>query len=262
MADSTIKNKNTNFRFADVGTLPKHMLPPIEGYQKMPLVTLEEAVEPLVQIVPNVKRSVYIVKQNCQNPEDGLTTDESASIMLYTFESMPNEHSLYAKLNTALRSDQRQILNPWFLYLRLILTALSRLPSKRRSVFRGVKKNLSSEYKEGMHVIWWEFSSCTSSIEMLENEQLFGRTGSRTLFQIQCKTAKDITKHSLMSSEDEILLLPATQFQVEAYLDSGNGLHIVGLTELDPMFSLLEPVLSPIQATQPLAKCSMTSQGQ
>ena len=52
--------------------LPKRMLAPIEGYEKSPLVTLEEAVEPLVSIVPKVKRNVFIVKQNCQEPADDL----------------------------------------------------------------------------------------------------------------------------------------------------------------------------------------------
>ncbi|CAF1071083.1 unnamed protein product [Rotaria sp. Silwood1] len=81
---SSFTKKNYVFRFADVGTLSTRMLAPIEGYERVPLVTLEEAVKPLIDIVPKVERNVFIVKQNCQEPEDGLTTDESASIMLYT----------------------------------------------------------------------------------------------------------------------------------------------------------------------------------
>ncbi|CAF4559639.1 unnamed protein product [Rotaria sp. Silwood1] len=146
MAHSTINEKHSALRFADVGTLPKRMLAPIEGYEKAPLVTLDEAVKPLISIVPKVERNVFIVKQNCQEPENGLTSDESASIMLYTYESMPHEDSLYVKLNATLRSEQRKQLIPWFLYLRLILTALARLPSKNRAVFRGVKQNLWIDY--------------------------------------------------------------------------------------------------------------------
>ncbi|CAF4895945.1 unnamed protein product, partial [Rotaria sp. Silwood2] len=129
--------------------------------------------------------------------------------------------------------------------LRLILTALARLPIERRSVFRGVKENLCTEYPKGKIFIWWGFSSCTSSVEVLENEQFFGKTGNRTLFQIECTTAKDVKKHSFVASEDEILLLPARQFQVTSCLDSGHGLHIVQLTELKPQYDLLEPVPLP-----------------
>ncbi|CAF2069652.1 unnamed protein product [Rotaria magnacalcarata] len=215
MASSSFHEKPSALRFTDVGELPKRMLAPIEGYDTVPLVSLEDAVKPLVDIVPNVERNVYVVKENCQDPEDGLTTDESASIMLYTYESILHENSLYVKLNDTLRSEQRKHLVPWFLYLRLILTALARLPSKRRSIFRGVKKELWLDYPEGKVFIWWGFSSCTSTIGVLENEHFFGKTGERNLFQINCTTAKDIKKHSFIVNEDEILLLPARQFEFD-----------------------------------------------
>ncbi|CAF1555403.1 unnamed protein product [Rotaria magnacalcarata] len=251
MASSSFNDKHSALRFADVGVLSKRMLAPIDGYEKAPLVSLEEAVKPLVNIVPKIERNVYVVQENCQNPEDGLTTDESASIMLYTYESMPREDSLYVKLNATLRSEQRKNLVPWFLYLRLILTALARLPSKRRSVFRGVKENLWFDYPTGKIFIWWGFSSCTSSVGVLENEEFFGTTGDRTLFQIECTTAKDIKKHSFITNEDEILLLPARQFEVTSCLNSGHGLHIVQLNELKPKYDLLEPVPVPNLSVQP-----------
>ncbi|CAF2937025.1 unnamed protein product [Rotaria sp. Silwood2] len=235
-------DSSTAFRFADLGSLPKRMLAPIEGYEDMPLVSIEEAVQPLVNIVPKVERNVYIVKQNCKNPADGLTTDESASIMLYTYESMPHNNSLYIILNDTLRSEDRQKLIPWFLYLRLVLTALARLPSDRHFINRGVRKDLRAEYPEGSTIIWWGFSSCTSSVKVLESEIFFGKTGTRTLFQIDCHTGKDIKNHSFIQKEDEILLLPARQLQVKSCLDSGNGLYIIQLKEIDPPYPLLEPV--------------------
>ncbi|CAF3331736.1 unnamed protein product [Rotaria socialis] len=250
MAYSNSNEKHSASRFTDLGVLPKRMLAPIEGYDKSPLVTLEEAVKPLVKIVPKVERNVFIVKQNCQEPEDGLTTDESASIMLYTYESMPHEDSLYVKLNNSLRSEQRKNLVPWFLYLKLVLTALARLPPECSTILRGVKEDLSAEYSKGKTFIWWGFSSCTSSIEVLEDEQFFGQTGNRTLFQIHSTTAKDIKKHSFVPREDEVLLLPARQFQVTSCLDSGNGLHIIQIKELKPPYDLVEAVSVPSPPVQ------------
>ncbi|CAF0873897.1 unnamed protein product [Adineta steineri] len=244
MASSTTGNTSA-LRFTDLGVLPKRMLAPIEGYENKPLVSLEDAVKPLVDIVPKIERNVFIVKQNCQEPEDSLTSDESASIMLYTYESMPREHSLYAILNAALRSEQRQKLVPWFLYLRLVLTALARLPSKHRLVFRGVREDLRAQYVKSKTFIWWGFSSCTSSIEVLESGDFFGKTGTRTLFQIECHTGKDIKNHSFIHNEDEILLLPARQFSVKGCLDSGNGLHMIHLEETEPAYPLLEPIPKP-----------------
>ncbi|CAF4675883.1 unnamed protein product, partial [Rotaria sp. Silwood2] len=43
----------------------------------------------------------------------------------------------------------------------------------------------------------------------------------------------------------EILLLPGRQFQVKSCLDSGNGLHIIQIKEIDPPYPLLEHVPVP-----------------
>ncbi|CAF1568788.1 unnamed protein product [Adineta ricciae] len=260
MGSNASKISDSALRFTDVGTIPQRMLAPIEGYENTPLVSLEEAIKPLVSIVPKVERNVYLVKENCKNPEDGLTSDESGSIMLYTLESMPHENSLYVILNDTLRSADRQKLVPWFHYLRLILTALERLPSERRFVVRGIRKDLTAEYPEGHTFVWWGFSSCTSSVKVLECELFFGKKGTRTLFQIDCETGKDIKKHSFVQKEDEILLLPARQFQVTSCLDSGNGLHIIQLKETQPPFSLLEPITLPSSSKQPLKPINILHQ--
>ena len=243
---SSIAEKNSALRFADVGTLSKRMISPIDGFANMPVVSLEEAIKPLVDLVPKIERNAYFAKESCQEPEDGLTSDESASIMLYTFESKPHENSLYVILNTTLRSPQREeLLEPWLLYLRLFVTALTRLPSQHRFVNRGVKVDLRPQYPIGKSIVWWGFSSCTTSIGVLECAHFFGKSGTRTLFQIECHSGKDVKNHSSMQHEDEILLLPARQFLVTSCLDSGNGLHIIQLKETEPKFPLLEPVSLP-----------------
>ena len=243
---SSSSAKNSALRFADIGTLSKRMIAPIDGFAKMPVVSLEEAVKPLADLVPEIERKAYYAVQSCQEPEDGLTSDESASIMLYTCESDPHEDSLYVILNAILRSPERQKeLKPWLLYLRLVLTALNRLPSERCFVNRGVREDLRQQYPIGKSVVWWGFSSCTTSIGVLECEHFFGKTGTRTLFQIECHSGKDVKNHSSMQHEDEILLLPARQFLVKSCLDSGNGLHIIQLKETEPKYPLLEPLLLP-----------------
>ncbi|CAF3341402.1 unnamed protein product [Rotaria sp. Silwood2] len=258
--DTNNSGKSMSIRVTDFSPLPKQMLAAIDGYENMPLVSIEEAVKPLLNIVPKVERNVHIVKQNCGNPKNGLTTDESASIMLYTYESIPHEKSLYVILNKALRSEERQKLVPWFLYLRLVLTALARLPSERLFVNRGVRKDLHEEYSKGSTFIWWGFSSCTSSVEVLESDMFLGKSGTRTLFQIDCHTGKSIKNHSFLTKKDEILLLPARQFKVKSCLNSGNGLHIIQLKEIDPPYPLLEPV--PIQKSIGLVEPNINIESQ
>jgi hypothetical protein len=241
-------------RVSDIVKEPQKMLMPICGYEDMPLVSLEEAVAPLVSILPRIRDYVYVAKQRCEPvPAHGLTIDESSSIMLYTMEWEPEEKCLYFALNSTLRSEDRRKLKPWFSYLKLILTALSQLPSNRHFVYRGAKMNLSERYPKGRTFIWWAFSSCTSSVETLENPQFLGKTGPRTLFTIDCDSGKDISRHSYNQSEEEILLLAARQFIVKGCFQPSPDLHMIQLKEVDAPICLLQPVVidSPSNKSSP-----------
>ncbi|CAF5131503.1 unnamed protein product, partial [Rotaria sp. Silwood1] len=94
-------------RLTDIAQEPLEFLSPISGYEEMPLVSLEETVEKLVHILPTVQSYAYVAKQRCKNPADGLTQDESASIMLYTMGWEPLDKCLYVVLNATLRTANR-----------------------------------------------------------------------------------------------------------------------------------------------------------
>ena len=228
-------------RTSDIVNEPIRMLMPIAGHEKMPLVSLEESVISLVDTLPRIQYYVSIAKKLCEpKPADGLTQDQSASIILYTMEWEPYTECLYVVLNSALRAENRGKLKPWFSYLKLILTALSRLPSSQRTVYRGVKKDLSEEYSIDKIFVWWGFSSSTLSVGVLNNEQFLGKAGERTLFTIKCFSGKDISQHSYFQKESEILLLPARQFQVTSRLQLSYRLHMIQLEEIKSDIPLLE----------------------
>ena len=182
---------------------------------------------------------VWTSKQRWSALAEGLTLDQSASIMLYSLEWSPKKESFYHFLNNVLRTADRDYLKPWFLYLKLLISSLSKLPCTLRTVYRGVKEDLHASYPHGSIFVWWGFSSCTTSIGVLQKEQFLGKTGIRTMFHIECHSGRDIRQHSFFPTEYEVLLLTARQFQVIAFLDSGNGLHIIQLKEIDPPFPLL-----------------------
>ncbi|CAF1134185.1 unnamed protein product [Adineta steineri] len=233
-------------RLTDIAQEPMDFLMPISGYEKMPIVSLEEAVEPLVSILPKVKSYARAAKKQCKKPADNLTQDESASIMLYSMEWEPLDECLYCTLNATLRSKNRSNLKSWFLFLRLFLAALFRLPPiPHLTVFRGIKLDLSKQFKKDETFIWWGFSSCTTSIEVLQSEQFLGTEGTRTMFAIHCNSARDIRKHSYFPSEDEVLLLAATEFQVKGILNQGHGLRTIQLQEVHSD----EPMLIPVSCT-------------
>ena len=229
-------------RFTDVAAEKHEILLPIEGHENMPLVSLEEAIQPLIPILPDIRRKAHTAKLKCKQPADGLTPDESAAIMLYTMEWEPQDQCLYFALNIRLRIPDRKLLKPWFLYLKLLLTGLSRLPSVTQTVYRGVRLDLSSTHKENDQFFWWGFSSCTTTMNVLKSDQYLGSSGIRTFFLINTRNGKDIRRHSYYQKEDEILLLPATYLQVTSSMEMAPNLHAIQLQEIIPEFPYLEPV--------------------
>ncbi|CAF4384707.1 unnamed protein product [Rotaria sp. Silwood2] len=206
----------------------------------MPLLPLEKAVEPIVSCCPDIHRRVFIAMSNCENSADGLDQNESAAIFLYTMEWEPRDECLYYVLNKILRTENRQKLKPWYSYLRLILNALQKLPPQKLTVWRGVPLDLNQQYEIGKRYVWWAFSSCTRSLAVLESEQFLGKHGPRTLFNIECQNGKTIRSHSYIDVEDEILLLPAAQFEVISKLKPSSDLNIIHLRQVDPPFPLIE----------------------
>ena len=115
---------NINQRYIQgIGDEPNTVLSPIFGYGSEPLLSLEEACQPLLNIVPRLTPHIWIAKGNSKSSSDDLTHDESAAIRLYTMEWIGNEPhskgSLYIHLNRSLRMKDRTVLRPWFRYLKL-----------------------------------------------------------------------------------------------------------------------------------------------
>jgi hypothetical protein len=231
-------------RFVDAGEEPRKLLQPIEGYQSLQLVTLEEAIAPIVKFSSDVCRRAYIAKGNCDSPKDGLTEDESAAIFLYTSEWQPYDECVYVALNTMLRSKNRiKLIQPWLLYMKLLLTALFKLRSCSMTVWRGVRLDLRKDYEVGKTYTWWGFSSCTESLSVLESETFLGQEGKRTIFSIECFNGKRIREHSSLEDEDEILLLPGSQFIVKSHFQPSKKdpeLIIIHLIQTEPPYTLLE----------------------
>ncbi|CAF5122476.1 unnamed protein product, partial [Rotaria sp. Silwood1] len=241
MAES-IQSGNRS-RFTDLYDEPiDHLLCPIKGYQDKPLVSLTEAIEPVAGFFNEIEDNVLVALHNCQNPADELTQQESASIHLYTME-FDDGPSLYLLLNESLRAESRESLKPWFSYLKLFLTALHRLPSQSKRVWRGIRGvDLSSKYKTGTKFAWWGVSSCTADMKLLESPKFLGKHGIRTLFSIECIDGKSVVAHSYFKKqESEIILMPGSYFEVIGQLNPAPDLHIIELKQIPPPMILVKP---------------------
>lgn len=224
-------------RFVDAVEEPNQVLTPIEGYEKKDLLPLKEAVELIGELLYNIDIMVSTALQNSKKPPDGLTTDESAAIHLYTMQWPDSCDSLYDLLNRKLRSEQRNQLKPWYAYMKLFLTALYKLPPIKTTLWRAMRGNVDSQYKD--YKIWWGFSSCTESKKVAE--QFVENSGERTFFKIQCVNGRCIESHSYFKDEKEILLMPGTYLQVLKKWTEPGDLHMIELQEIEPPYQLITP---------------------
>ncbi|CAF0843851.1 unnamed protein product [Adineta steineri] len=231
-------------RFID-GDFSKKALPPICDYQSEKLVSLEEALKFIVPLIEQLDRSIHAAKKLCHFPaEDNLTHDESAALYLYTMEG--GENSFYRVLNRALLCEDQSSLKLWFPYLKLLHTALDKLPTVSRNIWRGVVGDIGHELKKNEELTWWNISSCSLSIDVIKD--YLSTTDRSTLFLIEAVHGKDISHYTNYPGEDEILLGPGIQLRVvDNVTDLPGGLNIIHLAEVANYHDkLLQPSITPI----------------
>jgi hypothetical protein len=239
--EQNIRRRNSRLLIEHYESL--NTLGPIIGYAQEPLLPLANACAPLVDIVHDLFRYVSVALEDTPDePANGLTRAESASICLYTMQWTDEHRSLYSILNNTLRSADREDLRPWFKYLKLLLTAMVKIPCESPStVWRGITSNINDKFPPGAEVTWWAFSSCTKTLTVLESDLYLGNTGSRTLFSIEVLNGRNIRAHSYFETEDEILMLPGTYMEVQSQLSPTPDLRIIHLKQKLPKETLLEP---------------------
>jgi len=80
--------------------------------------------------------------------------------------NLTQETPLYRVLNDRLRSEKRELLVPFFPYLKLLLGAIYKLPVIKCPVYRGIPKDLSKNFASGETYIWWGLTSTAAKIEV------------------------------------------------------------------------------------------------
>jgi uracil DNA glycosylase len=201
-------------------------LPAITGVFDTPLMDFREAVAPAAKLLSGLD---WHVEQShrfgTDRAADELSADEVAALYLYTCES-----AFYRQINASLRSPDRTRIVPYLPYLRLLFSAVSRLPARKEPLWRGVAMDLRAQYPAGQTVTWWGVSSCTSKLSVAE--AFLGRRGKRTLFEVHPVRAVGIRRFSAFTGEEEFILTPGTQLEVTDVKTERGGLCTVRLTEL------------------------------
>src|SRR5262249_23180168 len=134
------------------------------------------------------------------------------------------------QMNATLRDADRGRVTPYFPYLRLLFSALSRLKGHRGSLWRGVALDLRAQYPKEGTVTWWGVSSCTSNLSVAQ--PFLGWKGRRTLFEVTPVQAVGIRAFSAFTGEEEYILVPGARLKVTGVQSERGGLCTVRLEEL------------------------------
>ena len=164
---------------------------------------------------------------------DPLTEDGIAFIMKYTAED--SQPTIYADMNSKAYDSDRSKIIPYGAFMVGMVKHMKQIEAYgNHTVYRGVKSDLRSDYPEGRRVTWHGFSSTTKTLKVLENPLFCGTTGKRTIFAIKLTQgqAREISRYSLVGSEDEVLLPPGCRFVVESSLPQGD-LTLIQLREIE-----------------------------
>jgi len=191
----------------------------IVGIMSKPLVDLPDACKPLALTKAGEASQKFASKMSRKS----LSLDEAGALHLYT------TNYLYKALNAALRHADRKKALDYFLYLRLFLSALEKLPRTEKELYRGVALDLQHQYKVGSTVTWWAVSSSTPDLGVATS---FSGSKTCTLFIISSLRSVGIRDFSQYKSEEEYILAPGTQFEVTKVLRKGSKVEI-HMKELD-----------------------------
>jgi uracil DNA glycosylase len=203
-------------------------LPAITGVFDTPLLDFRKAIAPAAETLGGLDHYVERSQSFGERLADthGLTADEVAALFLYTCES-----AFYRQINATLRHPDRSRITPYLPYLRLLFSAVSRLPVRKEPLWRGVGLDLRAQYPLGQTVTWWGVSSCTSKLGVAQ--AFLGGRGKRTLFEVTPARAVGIRGFSAFTGEEEFILAPGTQLKVTEVKAERGGLCTVRLAELE-----------------------------
>jgi len=169
------------------------------------------------------------------NPHN-LSDDEVFAVAIYTHELKGSmEGNFYFQLNQMLRKRSKVEFDKWRGYLYFLKNALRKFPDQKETVYRGFPFTdiIEKEYREKRPIYWSGFSSCTPKFDVAKD---FAKGPGGILLRIKIFSGKLIKEYSIISMEDEILLLPNTKFRVTKGIQKEGEYFYVDLEEQENPF--------------------------
>ncbi|CAF3724819.1 unnamed protein product [Rotaria socialis] len=221
-------------RFSNIGISKTNPLRLIDNYLNERLVSLEEALEPVVVQIDSLPSYIEKAKAKCHYPSEyRLTLDESAAIYIYTMKW--EGQCLYDQLQAAWASEDRSEMKPWFKYLKLFRRALDKLPSTNDEIWQGTHydETLNETLASESSSFYSSMALCSPS-NMTIVDYLQANVGTNlVIVGFKSVNGKSISHYSANQSK-QIMLWPGIKMDVARMImvneTSSVIVHVVGST--------------------------------
>lgn len=150
MAHAQSNRRADEQRFVEISAEPSKILPPLPKMSQVESVpSLLDVIKSSEHLVENLQKHAKTALNACKNPKDELTQNQAAALYLYSMQWPEGQHSYFTLFNRALRHGDRTKLVPYLDYFKLFMSALKKLPSKEKQIWRGIVGDLTGQYQRG-----------------------------------------------------------------------------------------------------------------
>lgn len=173
-------------RFTDISVMTTDPLKLIAGYEKEPLVSLEEALSPFQKEIDQLAHHIQQAKKKCLHPSNRqLTHDQSAAIYIYTMRW--GKKCVYDHLQDAWKAAERSktkeppVMKPWFKFLKLFKAGLDKLPDAKEEMWQATAYSEKDKelYTSDTQPLYISMGSCAPSEKELREHLGKDSTGRK-----------------------------------------------------------------------------------
>ena len=210
----------------------------VQGYQNERILSLEEALKPVTKMFPDISQQIQKAQKKRYYSEKGvLTEDKSAAIYIYSMKGTNNLHFHFQK---AWDSKDKSQLKPWFKYLKLLKSALNKLPDVQTKVWQQINRSAVEEILQaGQSQLYTCMGTCSRSIEEL-NDVLDKKPASKVIMVgYGLVSGKDVTPYAEGEAK-EVLVWPGAKIYVaKKEIDDQGDLTKMHLDRMGKCYELL-----------------------
>ena len=170
--------------------------------------------------------------------ENDLTTDEQKALFVFTLE-LPRPEILSSAINRALRDPNRNRVQPFLSFIKLLNSAISKFPATEKcTLWCGTNQScLYETYQPRLFdtIVFWGFTCALPSKEYLSSLISDDQSSARTIFSLSISSAAACLTRRAQATpacQCEFLVRAGTTFLVERVSLEADGVCFIEMKEI------------------------------